>query len=229
MKRILLLILGLFSYTACTHQKAQSTTQADPASEADQYAFATLPAPKPGEAVATFGGGCFWAMEEVFEEINGVREAVSGYAGGTLPNPTYEQVSTDETGHAEAVQVYYDPTVISYDQLLDVFFVGHDGTQLNKQGPDVGRHYRSVAFYRTPAEKASIEAAIGRETASGHHVDPIVTTIEPIQAFYPAENYHQGYCKIHPDELYIRSVSLPKVEKMRKAMAGKLKSDLLAI
>lgn len=226
MKLIMLLALSLLFPIACTHQQAQSTTKTD---LADQYAFAKLPAFKAGDAVATFGGGCFWAMEEVFEEINGVHAAVSGYAGGTLPNPTYEQVSTDETGHAEAVQVYYDPKVITYDQLLDVFFAGHDGTQLNQQGPDVGRHYRSVAFYRTPAEKAQIEAAIKREAASGHHTDDIVTTVEPIPAFYPAENYHQGYCRIHPDELYIRSVSLPKVEKMREAMAGKLKADLMAI
>ncbi len=226
MNRILSIILGLMLPVACTHQQAQSTNKAD---AADQYAFATLPAPKPGEAVATFGGGCFWAMEEVFDEIKGVDKAVAGYAGGTLPSPTYEQVSTDETGHAESVQVYYDPKVISYDQLLDVFFAGHDATEFNRQGPDVGRHYRSVAFYRTPAEKAHIEAAINRESASGHHTDPIVTTVEPITAFYPAENYHQGYCKIHPDELYIRSVSLPKVEKMRHAMAGKLKTDLMNI
>lgn len=226
MKSILFLAIGLFFATACSSPSAQTTNQA---AQSDQYAFAKLPTPKPGEAVATFGGGCFWAMEEVFDEIKGVREAVSGYSGGTLPNPTYEQVSTDETGHAEAVQVYYDPKVVSYDQLLAVFFAGHDGTQLNRQGPDVGRHYRSVAFYRTPAEKAVINAAIKRESASGHHTDAIVTTVEPITAFYPAENYHQGYCKIHPNELYIRSVSLPKIEKMRKAMAGKLKTDLLDI
>ncbi len=224
MKAVLLLAFGLLLSTACSHQQAQSANES---TESDQYSFAKLPVPKPGEAVATFGGGCFWAMEEVFDEIKGVREAVSGYAGGTLPDPTYEQVSTDETGHAEAVQVYYDPKVITYDQLLDVFFAGHDATQLNRQGPDVGRHYRSVAFYRTPDEKARIEAAIRRETASGHHSDPIVTTVEPITAFYPAENYHQGYCKIHPDELYIRSVSLHKVEKMRKAMPDKLKTGLM--
>ena len=226
MKSILILACGLFFASACTHKQAQVTNTA---AQTDQYAFAKLPALKPGEAVATFGGGCFWAMEEVFDEIKGVREAVSGYAGGTLPDPTYEQVSTDETGHAEAVQVYYDPKVISYEQLLAVFFAGHDGTQLNRQGPDVGRHYRSVAFYRTPAEKMAIESAIKREAASGHHTDPIVTTIEPITAFYPAENYHQGYCKIHPDELYIRSVSLPKIEKMRKAMPGNLKPNVLDI
>lgn len=224
MKSSLLLALSLLIPVACTHQQAQKTNAT---SDADQYAFAKLPALKPGEAVATFGGGCFWAMEEVFDEIKGVDKAVAGYAGGTLPNPTYEQVSTDETGHAEAVQVYYDPNVIAYDQLLDVFFAGHDATELNRQGPDVGRHYRSVVFYRTPAERAAIEAAIQRESASGHHSDPIVTTVESIVAFYPAENYHQGYCKIHPDELYIRSVSLPKVEKMRKAMPDKLKTGLM--
>ena len=222
----MLLALGLLFPVACTHQQAQSANKTD---QADAYAFANLPAAKPGQAVATFGGGCFWAMEEVFDEIKGVDTALAGYAGGTLAHPTYEQVSTDETGHAEAVQVYYNPKVITYDQLLAVFFAGHDATELNRQGPDVGRHYRSVAFYRTPAEKAHIEAAINRESASGHHTDPIVTTVEPISAFYPAENYHQGYCKIHPNELYIRSVSLPKVEKMRKAMARVLKTGVMDI
>lgn len=226
MRLLILLLLAFSMPIGCTQKPAKATAKAD---DADQYAFAKLPNLKPGEAVATFGGGCFWAMEEVFEEIKGVHEAISGYAGGTLPNPTYEQVSTDDTDHAESVQVYYDPKVISYDQLLDVFFAGHDGTQLNRQGPDVGRHYRSVAFYRTPAEKASIEAAIKREANSGHHIDPIVTTIEPITAFYPAENYHQEYCKMHPDEFYIRSVSLPKVAKMRKAMAEKLKAGVIEI
>lgn len=221
MNRIIILSLGLLMSVACTHQQAQSIKQTG----TDDYAQAQLPTLKPGEAVATFGGGCFWATEEVFEELKGVRAAVSGYAGGTLKNPTYEQVSTDQTGHAESVQVYYDPKVISYDALLDAFFAGHDGTQLNRQGPDVGRHYRSVAFYRTPAEKASIEAAIVREGTSGHHTDRIVTQVAPFTNFYPAENYHQGYCKLHPDEFYIQSVSMPKVEKMRKVMAGKLKNE----
>ncbi len=186
---------------------------------------AKLPTPKPGEAVATFAGGCFWAQEEAFDQIKGVREVISGYSGGHTKNPTYREVGTDETGHAEAVQVYYDPKVISYQDLLVGFFAAHDPTTLNRQGPDSGKDYRSVAFYRTPAEKESIDAAIKTVNASKHYSGPVVTEAIPFSVFYPAESYHQNYCKLHPDQGYIQSVSLPKVAKMRKAMAGKLKPD----
>lgn len=187
---------------------------------------AKLPTPKPGEAVATFAGGCFWAMEEGFDQLKGVHDVVSGYAGGTTKNPTYEQVGTDQTGHAESVQVYYDPKVISYRDLLDAFFAGHDPTTLNRQGPDVGRDYRSVAFYRTPAEKTEIEAAIRRTNESKHYAGKVVTEVVPFQVFYPAENYHQNYVKLHPDQPYIQRVSLPKVAKLRQAMKGKLKTTV---
>ncbi|MRS62326.1 peptide-methionine (S)-S-oxide reductase MsrA [Larkinella terrae] len=187
--------------------------------------FAKLPTPKPGEAVATFAGGCFWAQEEGFDQLKGVREVISGYSGGNLRNPTYEQVGTDETGHAESVQVYYDPSVISYSELLDAFFAGHDPTTLNRQGPDVGRDYRSIAFYRNPAEKKAIEDAIQRVNESKHYPNKVVTEVVPFSVFYPAETYHQNYCKLHPNQPYIQNVSLPKVEKLRKAMAGKLKKE----
>ncbi|GAB3644216.1 peptide-methionine (S)-S-oxide reductase MsrA [Spirosoma arcticum] len=213
MKRIHLYVLSLLFVAGCT--LAQS----------NDYAPAKLPAPKPDEAVATFAGGCFWALEEGMNQIKGVREVVSGYAGGTVKNPTYEQVGTDRTGHAESVQVYYDPGVITYAQLLDAFFAGHDPTTLNRQGPDTGRDYRSVAFYRTPAEKAEILAAIKRTNASKHYPNPVVTEVTPITVFYPAENYHQNYFSLHPDQPYIQRVSLPKVEKLRKAMAGHLKNN----
>ncbi|ADB38510.1 peptide-methionine (S)-S-oxide reductase MsrA [Spirosoma linguale] len=186
---------------------------------------AKLPNPKPGEAIATFAGGCFWAQEEAFDQIKGVREVISGYSGGHVKNPTYREVGTDETGHAEAVQVYYDPKVISYDELLVGFFAAHDPTTLNRQGPDVGRDYRSVAFYRTPAEKEAIQEAIKAVNASGHFAGPVVTEVVPFTVFYPAEGYHQNYCKLHPDQPYVRQVSLPKVAKLRKALAGKLKPD----
>lgn len=186
---------------------------------------AKLPTLKPGEAVATFAGGCFWAQEEAFDQIKGVREVVSGYSGGHTKNPTYREVGTDETGHAEAVQVYYDPKVISYKELLVGFFASHDPSTLNRQGPDQGRDYRSVAFYRTPAEKEALEEAIKTVNASKHYSGPVVTEVVPFSVFYPAENYHQNYCKLHPDQGYIQSVSLPKVAKLRKAMAGKLKPD----
>ncbi len=193
--------------------------------QSGERAPAKLPVPKPGETVATFAGGCFWAMEEGMNQLKGVREVVSGYAGGTVKNPTYEQVGTDQTGHAESVQVYYDPSVISYDRLLDAFFAGHDPTTLNRQGPDAGRDYRSVAFYRTPAEKNAILTAIKRTNASKHYANPVVTEVAPIEVFYPAENYHQNYFSLHPNQPYIQSVSLPKVEKLRRAMAGYLKNN----
>lgn len=193
--------------------------------QGQDYTPAKLPTPKPGEAIATFAGGCFWAQEEAFDQIKGVREVISGYAGGHVKNPTYREVGTDETGHAEAVQIYYDPKVISYDELLVGFFASHDPTTLNRQGPDVGRDYRSVAFYRTPAEKEAIQEAIKTVNASGHFAGPVVTEVVPFTVFYPAEGYHQNYCKLHPDQPYIKQVSLPKVAKLRKALAGKLKPD----
>lgn len=187
---------------------------------------AKLPTLKPGEAVATFAGGCFWAQEEGFDQLVGVREVVSGYAGGNVKNPTYQQVGTDETGHAESVQVYYNPTIITYRELLTAFFAGHDPTTLNRQGPDTGRDYRSVAFYRTTAEKSDIEAAIRQVNADKHYAGPVVTEVVPFTVFYPAENYHQNYCKLHPDQPYIQHVSRPKIDKLRKAMHGKLKTEI---
>ena len=213
MKKIQLYVLSLLFAVGCAHGQSKD------------YAPAKLPSLKPGEAVATFAGGCFWALEEGMNQLKGVREVVSGYAGGTVKNPTYEQVGTDLTGHAESVQVYYDPKVITYAQLLDAFFAGHDPTTLNRQGPDAGRDYRSVAFYRTPEEKGQIQDAIKRTNESKHYSNPVVTEVTPITVFYPAENYHQNYFALHPDQPYIQHVSLPKVEKLRKAMAGHLKNS----
>ena len=211
MKISQLLILSVLLLTNQVH--GQDTTPAK------------LPVLKPGEAVATFAGGCFWAQEEAFDQLKGVREVVSGYAGGNVKNPTYREVGTDRTGHAEAVQIYYDPNVISYQELLVGFFAAHDPTTINRQGPDVGRDYRSVAFYRTHAEKKAIQDAVGTVNASKHFDGPVVTEVVPFTVFYPAENYHQNYCKLHPDQPYVQHVSLPKVAKLRKAMAGKLKPD----
>ncbi len=186
---------------------------------------ARLPRLKPGEAVATFAGGYFWAQEEGFEQLRGVREVVSGYSGGHVANPTYQQVGTDQTDHAESVQVYYDPKTIRYRDLLDAFFAGHDQTTLNRQGPDVGRDYRSVAFYRTPTEKQEILAAVQRVNAAKQYPGPVVTELLPFTEFYPAERYHQNYCRLHSDQPYVQRVSLPKVDKLRHAMRGKLKQE----
>lgn len=215
MRHLLLLFLLLLAFS-CNPRKGGVATRKDDSP-------AKLPAVQPGEAVATFAGGCFWAIESEFELLRGVREAVSGYAGGEQENPTYEQVGNNETGHAESVQVYYNPKVIPYDTLVKAFLYAHDPTTLNRQGPDAGAEYRSVAFYRSPAEKVSIEAAIKRFDSTDEHSDPVVTQIAPFTAFYPAEVYHQDYCRAHPDEAYIQSVSMPKMEKFKQHLADKLK------
>ncbi len=218
MRHFLLLLLIPLSLACATKKGADNANK----STVKDTSPAKLPELQPGEAVATFAAGCFWCVEEEFELLRGVRDAVSGYAGGEQEHPTYEQVSTDKTGHAEAVQVYYDPAVIPYDTLVKAFLYAHDPTTLNRQGPDVGTQYRSIAFYRTPAEKASIDAAIRRFNATGEHNDPVVTQVVPFTAFYPAEVYHQGYYRTHLDEFYIESVSTPKVEKFKKRMVDKL-------
>jgi peptide-methionine (S)-S-oxide reductase len=210
-------LLILLSLTGCNQPPAEKTTTVIDINPAK------LPDLQPGEAMATLAGGCFWAVQEEMQLLKGVRKVVSGYAGGDLEYPTYEQVGTDQTGHAEAVQIYYDPKVIPYDVLLDAFFAGHDATQLNRQGPDIGKHYRSAAFYRTPNEKARIEAAIKRETASGHHQGRVVTQVVAFSAFYPAEVYHQNYYRNNPYNMYLKFVSKPKVETFTERMEPWLK------
>src|SRR5882757_525801 len=187
--------------------------------------FSVLPIPKAGEEVATFGGGCFWSMSEAMSELKGVNKVISGYAGGTTKNPTYQEVSSRNTGHAECVQVYYDPKVISFTTLANAFFFAHDPTELNRQGPDEGTDYRSIAFYRTPEEKTIIEDVIKKINASKHYPDPIVTQVVQFKAFYPAEKYHQGYYRLNGDNPYIASVSVPKVMKFRKAEKALLKPE----
>jgi len=188
--------------------------------------FAALQQPKAGEAVATFGGGCFWAMGEAMLELRGVNRVVSGYAGGNTKNPTYEDVCTRTTNHAETVQIYYDPRQISYNTLAEAFFYAHDPTTLNRQGPDTGTDYRSIAFYRTPEEKQVLDQVISRVNASKHYPNKIVTQVEPFKVFYPAEKYHQGYYRLHyNDNDYLTAVSEPKIVKMRKAMKAQLKPE----
>ena len=166
--------------------------------------------------VATLAGGCFWCLEAVYKELRGVESVVSGYAGGTTPSPTYEQVCSGRTGHAEVTQITFDPNEISYDDLLDVFFTIHDPTTLNRQGGDVGTQYRSAIFYHSPEQKAAAEEAIRELTASKTWSDPIVTEVKPLDTFYPAESYHQDYFARNPDQAYCRAVVAPKVAKARK-------------
>lgn len=175
-----------------------------------------------GKAIAAFASGCFWCTEHIFEAVVGVDSAVSGYAGGTTTNPTYELVNTETTGHAETVLVYYDPNVISYRELTHVFFTSHDPTTPNRQGPDVGSSYRSILFYRTPEEKQIAEEAI--TTFQPQFSDPIVTEIKHLDAFYRAEGYHQNYIEHNPNTPYVIRVSIPRFEKFKETYKGQLKS-----
>ena len=173
------------------------------------------------DAVAVFAGGCFWGIEAVFEHLRGVKSAESGYAGGTTESPSYDEVSSGTTGHAEAVRVIYDPTRITYAQLLQVFFsVAHDPTQLNRQGPDAGTQYRSAIFYGDDDQKRAAEAYIAQLTAARTFPRPIVTAVAPLRAFYPAEEDHQDYMAKNPFSPYIMIHDAPKVENLKKRFAG---------
>ena len=179
--------------------------------------------PSANEAVATFAEGCFWHTEIVFQSLVGVRDAVSGYSGGTDTNPDYEKVCTGETGHAESVNVYYDPSKISFETLVKAFFASHDPTELNRQGNDAGTQYRSIAFYRNDNEKKIIEAEIKRLTDEKKYSDKIVTEVKPFSKFYSAEDYHQEYISHHPDNSYVQHVSIPDYERFRKEFKGNFK------
>jgi peptide-methionine (S)-S-oxide reductase len=172
---------------------------------------------------ATLGGGCFWCLDAVFRELKGVERVVSGYSGGHPPNPSYELVCTGTTGHAEVIQVTYDPAAISFGDLLDVFFTIHDPTTLNRQGPDHGSQYRSAVFYHTPEQRREAEEKIA--ALNGSHVwdDPIVTEVAPLAAFFPAEDYHQDYFRRNPGQGYCRAIIAPKVAKARKLFLERLK------
>jgi len=167
-------------------------------------------------SVATFAAGCFWHEEAMFESVKGVKEAVSGYAGGTTANPTYETIESGNTGHAETVNVYYDPKEISFETLVKVYFAGQDPTQVNGQGPDHGTQYRSIAFYRTPQEKAVIENQIKALTESGKYKKPIATQVMPFTKFWQAENYHQDYIEHNPGSPYVQNVSIPEIKDLQK-------------
>ncbi|MDP4265056.1 MAG: peptide-methionine (S)-S-oxide reductase MsrA [Bacteroidota bacterium] len=175
------------------------------------------------ESVATFSEGCFWHAEIVFQSLAGVRDAVSGYAGGTDTNPDYEKVSTGTTGHAETVQIYYDSSKISFKTLVDALFASMDPTQLNRQGNDEGTEYRSIAFYRNENEKAIIEAAIKKLTDSKKYKSRIVTEVVPFKAFYPAEDYHQEYIYYNPGNSYVQNVSIPEFLKFKQEFKGNFK------
>jgi peptide-methionine (S)-S-oxide reductase len=176
-----------------------------------------------GKDTATLGGGCFWCLEAVFENLRGVERVVSGYAGGHAANPSYQQVCTGATGHAEVVQITFDPSVISYREVLEVFFGIHDPTTLNRQGADVGTQYRSAIFYHSPEQRRVAEQTLAELNASGVWDRPLVTDVVALEEFYPAEGYHQGYFRNNPGQGYCQAVVSPKVAKFRKHFAAKLK------
>ncbi len=176
-----------------------------------------------GKDVATLAGGCFWCLEAVFDELRGVERVVSGYSGGHVTNPTYQQVCSDTTGHAEVVQVTFDPQEISYREILEVFFAIHDPTTLNRQGSDVGTQYRSAIFFHSAEQKAAAEDVLGQVNASGLWDRLVVTEIVPLQTFYPAEEYHQRYFERNPNQGYCRAIVAPKVAKFRKQFLSRLR------
>ena len=176
------------------------------------------------QEVTTLGGGCFWCLEAVFDQLKGVTDVVSGYAGGRVPHPSYEAVCTGMTGHAEVVQVTFDNAVVAFEDILNVFFTIHDPTTLNRQGNDVGTQYRSAIYHHTPEQKAVAEKVIGALTEAKLWDNPIVTEVTPLDKFYAAEDYHQEYFANNPDAGYCRYIVAPKVAKFRKHFFEQLKA-----
>ena len=212
----LLSLMFLLSATGCSQKSAEQTitpTIAEYTQGKDYSAY----------KVATFAGGCFWCTEAAFERINGVVDVISGYSGGTTERPTYYQVGAGNTGHAEAIQIFYDPKVIDFKTLLKVFFVAHDPTQLNRQGPDIGSEYRSAIYYHNDEQKQMVDEYITALDASGKFENKIVTEVAAYDEFWVAEEYHQNYYELHPENGYVQRVSRPKVEKVKKTFATLLK------
>ena len=176
--------------------------------------------------IATLAGGCFWCLEAAFQQVQGVSSAKSGYAGGRRPNPTYEQVCTGTTGHAEVVQIAFDPDVIGYDDLLRMFFALHDPTTLNRQGNDVGTQYRSAIYYHSEDQKRTAEAVMDEVSREKVYPDPLVTQLEPLDKFWPAEAYHDDYFRRNPGNSYCQVVVGPKVAKFRKKFADRLRAPV---
>lgn len=214
MKKLFLLLIFCFFtvfQTAC-QDKVKTAKSKKPTAENKQVAY--------------FASGCFWCVEAIFESVKGVDEAVSGYSGGQTKNPTYEAVSSGQTGHAETVAVYYNPAVVSYETLVKVFFGSHDPTTLNRQGPDRGTQYRSVIFYQNETEKNTATTYVKSLEAKHVFSTPIVTQIVPFNIFYEAEDYHQDYEKYHSENPYIRNVSIPRLRKFQQKFPELLKEKM---
>jgi len=212
LRYLVLLFIGGVLLSAAIDWNTASAANALPDPKVDE----TQPAAQGSEKVV-FAGGCFWGIQAVFEHVKGVTKATAGYSGGNVKNPSYEDVSSGETGHAESVQVVYDPSKITFGQLLKVFFsVAHDPTELNRQGPDEGTQYRSAIFYETPGQQRIAQAYVAQLTDARAFSRPIVTQIVPFTAFYRAEDYHQDYLVAHPDNPYIMMNDFPKVSNLKK-------------
>jgi peptide-methionine (S)-S-oxide reductase len=214
-----ILPLAILAFVGFTLWTGPNTAAADavplPDPVVDQQKAADAP------QVAVLAGGCFWGVQAVFQHTKGVQVALSGYSGGMKANPRYEEVTTGRTGHAESVEIKYDPGVITYGQILKIFFsVAHDPTQLNRQGPDVGTHYRSAIFFTSDEQKKIAESYIAQLDKSGTFKAPIVTKVGQLAAFYPAEDYHQDYAIKHPTQPYIAMHDLPKVENLKRLFPG---------
>nr|AOE12750.1 peptide methionine sulfoxide reductase MsrA [uncultured bacterium]CCG00006.1 peptide methionine sulfoxide reductase [uncultured Flavobacteriia bacterium] len=207
------------TFLACTIAAPKATDNALPATSQSYNVAQHL-------ETAYFASGCFWCVEAVFEQVNGVEDVISGYAGGDTVNPTYNQVVTGRTGHAETTKVIYDPKKIDFKTLVTVFFGSHDPTTLNRQGPDKGTHYRSIAFYQNDAEKLIIKKHIEKLTNTKRYINPIVTEVKAYEVFYQAEDYHQNYEQNNPNNPYIKAVSKPRVSSFLQAYPELLKKGL---
>ena len=214
MKVSSLFLFAITAFVACAQNK-QPATSAEHLSRSQYKNY----------SIATFAAGCFWHEEALFESVKGVKEAVSGYAGGTAANPSYEMVETGNTGHAESVNVYYDPKIVSYETLVKVFFAGQDPTQVNGQGPDHGTQYRSIAFYRSDAEKQVIEKEMKELSALGKYSKPLATQVVPFTKFWEAEAYHQDYIEHNPNSGYVQYVSIPEIKEFQKQYPQLVKPD----
>ena len=215
MKNVFAMLFCSIAFIACGQNNKNVKTASDhlSANELNKY------------SVATFAAGCFWHEEALFESVKGVKEAISGYAGGTTSNPTYESIEMGNTGHAETVNVYYDPTQVNYETLVKIYLAGQDPTQVNGQGNDRGTQYRSIAFYRTPQEKSIIESQIKALGTSGKYKKPIAVQVTPFTKFWTAENYHQNYIEHNPDNSYVQYVSIPEIKHLQKEYPQLIKPD----
>jgi peptide-methionine (S)-S-oxide reductase len=220
LKFLLISVVSFAGLSSCAQKNNSPKTKKD---NKEMTSSATNDSTSLTLETATFGTGCFWCTEAIFQQLEGVEKVTSGYSGGKVPNPTYEQVCSKTTGHAECLNIMYDPKKISFDELLEVFWQTHDPTTLNRQGADVGTQYRSVVFYHNEEQRLKTEKYKAELDKSGAFDNPIVTTLEPFTIFYPAENYHQNYYNNNGSQGYCQFVIRPKVEKFEKVFKSKLK------